>query len=98
MKRSLMWPLAWPHSGGNIAGACRPLGARDATVRLWHTSSKSHSPPTGRYVQVVFEHTERAWQYWLSRRSHTGHINWQKYEDAVRHQLPLPKPRIIHNI
>jgi hypothetical protein len=48
--------------------------------------------------EVVFEHTERAWQYWLSRRSHKGHINWQKYEDAVRHQLPLPKPRIIHNI
>jgi RNA-directed DNA polymerase len=49
-------------------------------------------------LEVVFEHTERAWQYWLSRRSHKGHINWQQYEDAVRHQLPLPKPRIMHNI
>ena len=30
--------------------------------------------------EVVFEHTERAWHYWLSTRSHTGHINWQKFE------------------
>jgi RNA-directed DNA polymerase len=49
-------------------------------------------------LEVVCEHTERAWQYWLSRRSHTGHINWQKYDGALRHHLPLPKPRIMHNI
>ena len=53
---------------------------------------------TSRCSKSVFEHTERAWQYWLSRRSHTGHINWQKFEGAVRQKLPLPKPRIIHNI
>jgi len=49
-------------------------------------------------LEVVFEHTERAWHYWLSTRSHTGHINWQKFEGFLRHKLPLPKPRIIHNI
>ena len=49
-------------------------------------------------LEVVFEHTERAWRYWLSRRSHKGHINWQKFVDSLRHKLPLPKPRIIHNI
>ena len=49
-------------------------------------------------LEVAFEHTERAWQYWLSRRSHKGHINWQKYEETLRQQLPLPKPRIIHSI
>ena len=49
-------------------------------------------------LEVVCEHTERAWRYWLSRRSHTGHINWQKFVDSLRHTLPLPKPRIIHNI
>src|SRR5712691_2197206 len=49
-------------------------------------------------LEVVFEHTERAWHYWLSTRSHTGHINWQKFEGFFRHKLPLPKPRIIHNI
>jgi RNA-directed DNA polymerase len=49
-------------------------------------------------LEVVFEHLERAWHYWLSTRSHKGHINWQKFEGRVRKQWPLPKPRILHNI
>ena len=49
-------------------------------------------------LEVAFEHTERAWQYWLSRRSHKGHINWQKFVEFVHRKLPLPKPRIIHHI
>ncbi len=49
-------------------------------------------------LEVVFEHLERAWHYWLSTRSHTGHINWQTVEGFLRQQLPLPKPRILHNI
>jgi RNA-directed DNA polymerase len=49
-------------------------------------------------LEVVFEHIERAWHYWLSTRSHKGHINWQKFERFVRQKLPLPKPRILHNI
>ena len=47
---------------------------------------------------MVCEHTERAWQYWLSRRSHKGQRNWQKLESFLRQKLPLPKPRSIHNI
>jgi hypothetical protein len=49
-------------------------------------------------LEVIFEHTERAWRYWLSRRSHKGHINWQKFTATLREKLPLPKPGIIHNI
>jgi hypothetical protein len=49
-------------------------------------------------LEVIFEHTKRAWQYWRSRRSHKGHINWQKYEKTLRQHLPLPKPRIMHSI
>ena len=49
-------------------------------------------------LAVVVEHTERAWQYWLSRRSHKGHINWQKFVEFVHRKLPLPKPRILHHI
>ena len=48
-------------------------------------------------LEVVFEHTEKAWRYWLSRRSHKGGINWAKFE-KIRASLPLPKPRIIHSI
>ena len=49
-------------------------------------------------LEVVFEPTERAWRYRLSRRSHKGHINWQKFGALVRDKLPLPKPGIIHRI
>jgi len=49
-------------------------------------------------LEVVCEHIERAWHYWLSTRSHKGYINWQKFEGFVRQKLPLPKPRILHNI
>jgi hypothetical protein len=49
-------------------------------------------------LEVVFEHTERAWRYWLSRRSHKGHRRWQKFVDSVHRTLPLPKPRSMHHI
>ena len=49
-------------------------------------------------LEVVCEHTERAWRYWLSRRSHTGHIRWQKFVASLQKKLALPKPRIMHNI
>lgn len=49
-------------------------------------------------LEAVFKHTERAWRYWLSRRSHKGQMNWQKFVQSVGKKLPLPKPRIIHNI
>jgi RNA-directed DNA polymerase len=49
-------------------------------------------------LEVVFEHLERAWHYWLSTRSHKGRINWQKFEGSLRQHLPLPTPRILHNI
>ena len=49
-------------------------------------------------LAVVFAHLARAWHYWLSTRSHKGHINWQKFEGCLRQKLPLPKPRSLHNI
>ena len=49
-------------------------------------------------LEVAFEHTERAWKFWLSRRSHKSYITWRKFIDSIRSIMPLPKPRIIHNI
>jgi group II intron reverse transcriptase/maturase len=48
-------------------------------------------------LEVVFEHAEKAWRFWLSRRSHKGGISWEKFE-KIRASFPLPKPRIVHNI
>ena len=48
-------------------------------------------------LEVAYEHTEKSWRFWLSRRTHTGGINWSMFE-KVRRTFPLLKPRIIHNI
>ena len=45
-------------------------------------------------LETVFEYSEKAWRFWLSRRSHKG-IVW--YEE-LRSKYPFPKPRIVHNI
>ena len=47
---------------------------------------------------MVVEPIERAWHSWLSTRSHTGHINGQKFVAAGHRKRPLPKPRIMHDI
>lgn len=47
-------------------------------------------------LEVVFEHTERAWKRWLGRRTRNGKIAWEVFEDRYRKVFPLPKPRIIH--
>ena len=49
-------------------------------------------------LEVVLEHTERAWRSWLSRRSHKGHIRWQKFVACLQKERALPKPRIMHHI
>ena len=48
-------------------------------------------------LEVVFKCAEKAWRFWLSRRSHKGGISWRKFEQ-IRASFPLPKPRIVHNI
>ena len=49
-------------------------------------------------IEVVYEHTQRAWHYWLSRRSQKSYIRWEKFGWFLRGKMPLPRPRIIHNI
>ena len=40
---------------------------------------------------------ERAWRYWLSRRSSKSALQWEKFEKLMRTSI-LPIPRIVHNI
>ncbi len=45
-------------------------------------------------IEAAYEHTEKAWRYWLSRRSHKGKDLFEFLQEC----FPLPKPRIVHNI
>ncbi len=45
-------------------------------------------------LEVAYEYTERAWRYWLSRRSHKGMVLFEELQQA----FPFPLPRIVHNI
>ena len=47
--------------------------------------------------KVLYE-VRRSWRFWLSRRSHTGKIIWDNFLKTIDVQMPLPRPRIIHNI
>ena len=47
-------------------------------------------------MEAVYEHVEKAWRYWLSRRDRQGTVDWATFEATYRVQYPLPKPRIIH--
>jgi RNA-directed DNA polymerase len=91
--RKAIW--TWCHENRHA-----PVQEQDRTLCSKRRGSYQYYGIRGNFKrrEAVCEQTERAWRYWLSRRSHTGHINWQKCVDALRNTLPLPKPRIMHHI
>jgi RNA-directed DNA polymerase len=49
-------------------------------------------------LEVVFEHTERAWRRWLGRRCSKGYVSVEEFDGFYRKVFPLPTPRIMHRI
>jgi RNA-directed DNA polymerase len=49
-------------------------------------------------LKTVRWRTKRMWRYWLSRRSHKGHVSWEKFEKSILSKYVLPCPRIVHNV
>ncbi len=45
-------------------------------------------------LEAVYERTEKAWRYWLSRRSQRKVVLF----DFLREKFPLPKPQLVHSI
>ncbi len=50
-----------------------------------------------RSMGLLLHQVKRMWKYWLSRRSHKGYMNWDKFVKSLQY-LPLPTPRIVHSI
>jgi group II intron reverse transcriptase/maturase len=50
-----------------------------------------------RLLEEVLRSAEKAWRYWLSRRSSKSAIGWEKFQQLLETYV-LPLPRIVHNI
>jgi RNA-directed DNA polymerase len=50
-----------------------------------------------RLLEEVRRWAEKAWRYWLSRRSSKSVIGWEKFQQLLETSV-LPTPRIVHNI
>ena len=50
-----------------------------------------------RLREEVLRSAEKAWRYWLSRRSSTSAIGWEKFQQLLETYV-LPPPSIVHNI
>src|SRR5712691_5513895 len=50
-----------------------------------------------RLLEEVLRSAEKAWRYWLSRRSSTSAIGGEKFQQLLETSV-LPTPRIVHNI
>ena len=50
-----------------------------------------------RLLEEGRHHAEKAWRYWLSRRSGTRSVGWEKFEKLLQ-TYGLPTPRIVHTI
>jgi group II intron reverse transcriptase/maturase len=50
-----------------------------------------------RLLEEVRRFAEKAWRYWLSRRSSKKAIGWEKFEKLLQTYI-LPIPRIVHTI
>ena len=51
-----------------------------------------------RALDKVRYEVRRSWRFWLSRRSHSGNISWNKFLASIDVKMPLPRPRIVHSI
>ena len=67
--------------GAKLRGHCQSYGIR-GNVRL---------------LEEVRHHAEKAWRYWLSRRSGTRSVGWEKFEKRLQTDV-LPTPRMVHTI
>ena len=48
-------------------------------------------------LENVRRYAEKAWRYWLSRRSSKSAMDWEKFQKLLATYV-LPTPKIVHNI
>lgn len=46
-------------------------------------------------LMQLYRGVQRAWRYWLNRRSQRAKMNWSRFGELEK-LFPLPRPRIVH--
>jgi group II intron reverse transcriptase/maturase len=87
-----IWKRCRENRHKSLKDQCQDLGSM-----LWGHYGYFGVRSNYKSLDVVYEHADKSWRYWLSRRSHKGRISGEKFE-KIRRSYPLPKPRIIHAI
>ena len=74
-----------------------PLKAQRKALASKLTGHYSYYGVTSNYEALarLYRETRRIWQKWLSRRSHTGYVDWNRMLELLK-LFPLPTPRIVH--
>ena len=47
-------------------------------------------------LEVAYEHTQRVWKRWLTRRNSKNRMSWSGFAEKVLKLFVLPEPRIVH--
>ena len=50
-----------------------------------------------RLLEEIRRQAEKAWRYWLSRRSSKRAMGWEKVQQLLETYV-LPTPKLVHNI
>jgi group II intron reverse transcriptase/maturase len=76
-----------------------PMGDQHRTLRQKLFGHFQYYGIRGNYQQMerFSWFAKKAWHYWLSRRSSRSYIRWDRFL-ALLQRLPLPPPRIIHQV
>jgi hypothetical protein len=94
LRRTKQWLWPWCRHPRHT-----PL--KDQYRMVW-LKLQGHSRYSGvrgnvRLREEVLQYAEKAWQYWLSRRSHKSKIGWEKFQKLLRTYV-LPTPKVVHVI
>ncbi len=89
---------------GRIADWCRQHRHEPVAVQHFELSRKlqghyAYYGITGnvRALSRFLHEVERAWRYWLNRRSARAKMVWERFRRLLQH-YPLPPVRIVHSV
>ena len=107
MRQGMWWVLCKTKRASlsraiqKVAEWCRnhrhlPVKEQHAALRVRVQGHFNYFGMSGnlRSLSLLVLKAERAWYYWLRRRSHKTRLNWERFGKLLK-IFPLPKPRVL---